>query len=130
MVKRVFGRANGTEISFERKGGDRWEAIVPSNLEGEYIVELYAENDAGNITYFCKSLFVVSGHELHAYVVPQGFSVDAGMADYRGFPTILEYLGKMTRHYYLSDAKKAEYTTVIERGGYVVGRAVCSRNAD
>lgn len=73
MVRRVFGRVNGFEVSFEHQGGDWWNVTVPSNLEGEYIVDIYAEDEAGNIARKCKMLFAICGHELRAYVLDSGY---------------------------------------------------------
>lgn len=76
MVQRVFGRANGIEITFEHQEGDWWCATVPSNLEGEYIVDVYAEDEAGNVAYKCKMLFAICGHELQAYVLDSGYRAE------------------------------------------------------
>ena len=67
MIVRVYGRANGAEIIFTRKEGDLWQTEVPANLEGEYIVDLWAENDAGRTSYVCRALFAISGHKLKGY---------------------------------------------------------------
>lgn len=89
MVKRIIGKANGFKLIFEYVGTGRWEATVPSNLGGEYVVEIWAEDDAGNISYVTKMLYVVSKHTMQAYLIPyeiignienKGYS--AGMNDY------------------------------------------------
>ena len=49
MVVKVSGKIDGKEVIFERAEGDRWNATVPYDLDGMYVVELTAENDAGNI---------------------------------------------------------------------------------
>lgn len=51
MVQRVFGRANDFEVIFEHQEGDWWTITVPANLEGEYIVDIYAEDEAGNVSH-------------------------------------------------------------------------------
>lgn len=73
MVSRAWGTANGQEVIFTRVEGDRWEVTVPWTDDGEYIVEIYAEDEAGNRAYACTLLFVISGHELRAHVVPRGY---------------------------------------------------------
>ena len=74
MIVQVCGRANGADITFTRREGDLWEAEVPANLEGEYIVELWAENDAGVSSYVCRALFAISGHKLKVTVLERGYS--------------------------------------------------------
>lgn len=130
MVTRVSGRANGTEISFEQRDRDGWEATVPGNLEGEYIVELYAENDAGNRTYVCTTLFIISGHEVRGYVVPRGFSAEAGIKDCTGLPTITEFLGSLLKKGFFGQAKMDGFTSTVEKGGYTIERTVCFRDHD
>ena len=51
MVVKVSGKIDGKEVIFERAEGDRWNATVPYDLDGMYVVELTAENDAGNIAW-------------------------------------------------------------------------------
>lgn len=130
MVTRVSGRANGTEISFEQKGRDGWEAAVPGNLEGKYTVELYAQDDAGNQTYVCTTLFIISGHEVQGYVVPRGFSVEAGAKDYTGFPTVSEFLGDILQRGFLQKIQEAGFASAVEKGGYTIERAICCRDND
>lgn len=130
MVTKVSGKANGIEISFEWVSGDRWEAIVPANLEGEYAVELYAHDDTGNVTYACTMLFAISGHELQGYVVPRGFAAaGAKMADYTGYPTIFDFLAGFRKNTYRVDqVSSVTYKAELEKGGYTIERAVCKRD--
>lgn len=129
MITKVSGRANGAEITFEWRGGDMWEATVPSNLEGEYVVELYAENDAGGLAYMCTALFAITGHELQGHIVPRGYTIEAGMQDYTGYPSISEFFAALTKKMFSGNAQKEEYTSVILKGGYTIERAVCRKIA-
>lgn len=52
MIKRVYGKSNKIDVVFERNHEDKWEAIIPRDASGVYYLQLYAEDDAGNITYF------------------------------------------------------------------------------
>ena len=60
MVKRVFGRVDGQEVELYADSGDRWSVPVPFDADGEYVVEILAEDDAGNQAYMAKMLFVVN----------------------------------------------------------------------
>ncbi len=64
MVVRVYGSANGVDITFTPIGDDRWECIVPRVPSGEYVVDLYAEDEAGNIGYAATMLFVVNAKHI------------------------------------------------------------------
>ncbi len=74
MVTKVFGEANGFEVIFTYKEGNRWEITVPSNLEGEYVVEIFAEDEAGNTSYVCAMLFIICGHEIQVKVLDGGYT--------------------------------------------------------
>lgn len=82
MVRRVSGTANGQRIFFERARGNYWEARVPPNLSGEYAVDLYAEDMAGNVSYFCKMLFVISGHEMKVEVLDRKYGTEASIGGF------------------------------------------------
>lgn len=52
MIARLWGSCNGTDIICSHESGDRWATIVPASEDGTYIVELWAEDEAGNRGYF------------------------------------------------------------------------------
>lgn len=132
MVTRAYGTANGATIIFSNVGGDKWEATVPFNEDGEWVVEIWAENEAGNVGYMCTVLFAITGHQLQGYVVPRGYTVEAGMRDYTGFPTISQFLCSLTgKQFAISLAAGPEYALDVSlKGGFTIGRAVCSRNVN
>lgn len=65
MVVSVFGTVNSSEIIFRKvNDGTVWEATVPSNLKGQYIVELYAKDGAGNTAYFATVIIKINPETL------------------------------------------------------------------
>lgn len=69
-VTRVFGRVDGVEVILNKGEGDRWSVPVPFDTDGEYVVEIVAEDEAGNQSYMAKMLFVVNTALLCVHVVP------------------------------------------------------------
>lgn len=69
-VARVFGRVDGSEVVMEQTQGDVWSVPVPLDQDGEYVVEIIAEDGAGNQSYMAKMLFCVDSSMLCAYVIP------------------------------------------------------------
>lgn len=60
MIKRVFGKVNEKEVVFSHVGGNLYEVEFPlSTTSGKYIVEVYAEDWAGNVSYACTLLCTV-----------------------------------------------------------------------
>ena len=76
MVVKVSGKIDGKEVIFERAEGDRWNVTVPYDLDGMYVVELTAENDAGNIAYCTKILLIVDPATLCVRLVPLDYMVE------------------------------------------------------
>jgi len=68
-VARVFGRIGGAEVILEHTEGSRWSVPVPLDQDGEYVVEIIAEDEAGNQAYLARMLFVVDSAKLCAHVV-------------------------------------------------------------
>lgn len=74
MVVQVTGKADEFELIFNKSKQGLWTTTVPSALNGEYILELFAKDDAGNITYITKVLFVVNRITMEAKLVPLEYS--------------------------------------------------------
>lgn len=82
MVTRVVGEVNGSSIIFTKTYGESWAAKVPLSEDGEWVVSLYAYDDAGNSAYLAKILYAVTGHELTIRLLETGF---IGELEDRGF---------------------------------------------
>lgn len=82
-VTRVFGRVDGAEVVLERQEGDRWQVPVPLDRDGEYVVEMIAEDDAGNQAYLAKMLFVVNTALLCVHIVPLPYYEELIMPAYK-----------------------------------------------
>ena len=69
MVTRVLGTVDGKEVIFNRIEGDRWQISVPYDKDGEYVVEVIAEDEAGNRAYVARMLFIVDTESLCVHVI-------------------------------------------------------------
>ena len=71
---KLTGKIEGQQVAFEliRQEGRTsvFTAEVPTNLDGEYVVELTAEDDAGNIAYICKYLVTIDLTNLCVHLMP------------------------------------------------------------
>lgn len=59
MVVRLTGTVNGDDVIFRRMEGDEWEATVPASLNGSYILDMTAYDEAGNTAYWARYILVV-----------------------------------------------------------------------
>ena len=69
-VSRVFGRVDGVEVILNKVEGDRWSVPVPFDSDGEYVVEIVAEDEAGNQTYLAKMLYTVDAGNICVHALP------------------------------------------------------------
>lgn len=71
---KLTGKIEGQQVAFEliRQEGRTsvFTAEVPANLDGEYVVELTAEDDAGNIAFVCKYLVTIDLTNLCVHLMP------------------------------------------------------------
>ncbi|WP_411337233.1 PF13754 domain-containing protein [Ruminococcus gauvreauii] len=125
MVKQVYGESNGRPILFSRTEGDRWETTVPFVENGEYVVELYAEDIAGNTAYLCSMLWAISGHELVSYIVPRGFDGSAEDLQHGAQVDLQEYLADVLETKFGLCDTKTGYESQIEERGYTVECEIC-----
>lgn len=70
MVTRVFGKVDGTAVIYDHTEGDRWEVPVPFDDDGEYIVEIIADDDAGNQTFLVRMLYTVDAGTVCICILP------------------------------------------------------------
>lgn len=68
MVVRLEGKVQGRDVIFNRVQGDEWETIIPASLNGVYIVELTAYDDAGNMAYTARYILTIDLTSIHAKV--------------------------------------------------------------
>lgn len=70
MVTRVFGRAGQYDLEFIETSEGLWTAAVPFVESCEYVIDLYAEDEAGNISYYATYLLTFDASKLQVQAVP------------------------------------------------------------
>lgn len=63
-VARVYGKADNFDIEFYQDDSGQWKCAVPFDRDGEYIVGIYAVDEAGNESYVADMLFAVDTAKL------------------------------------------------------------------
>lgn len=69
-ITRVYGLVDGVEVIMSPDEGDWWSVPVPLDPDGKYVVEIIAENDAGNRTCMTRLLFCADSSDLHVKMRP------------------------------------------------------------
>lgn len=82
MVVKLTGNVNGSAIIFERVQGDEWKATVPASLNGVYIVELLAVDEAGNEAYWAKYILTIDLAALCVHLEPYPYWAELLQPEY------------------------------------------------
>lgn len=75
MLKKVYGKSNDIDIVFEQNYEGKWETVIPRDVSGVYYLQLYAEDDAGNTTYFST---------VYMKFDPSSFCISFNVVDFNG----------------------------------------------
>lgn len=81
MVDRVLAKNPNFEIIFEQITDEEWRGDIPSNLLGEYYIDLYAYDKAGNMAFMSKALFTVDVNNICIHLLKNDFDVSISFAD-------------------------------------------------
>ena len=81
MVKRVFGKVDGIEVNYDHSKGDWWNVPVPLDIDGEYVIEVIAEDEAGNQSFITRLLYTVNINSGYVYSIACGV-IGGKMQDY------------------------------------------------
>lgn len=57
-VERVIGKTDSFEVIFDRLNDNNWTVNVPSNIIGEYVMDLYAYDEAGS--YSMRAVYEIA----------------------------------------------------------------------
>lgn len=101
MVVRLEGKVQGQDVIFNRVQGDEWETIIPPSLNGVYIVELKAYDDAGNMSYTARYILTVDLTSIHAKVNINRIEAKVRMSRFFSEPRVSHYHSKiqLSRYY-------------------------------
>lgn len=82
MVTKVIGKVDGQEVIYERSEGDLWKVTVPLDLDGMYVIEVSAYDEAGNISFCTKMLLIVDPATLCAKLISLDYTVEVVSKEY------------------------------------------------
>lgn len=95
MVVRLEGKVQGQDVIFNRVQGDDWETVIPPSLNGVYIVELTAYDDAGNMAYTARYILTVDLTSIHAKVRINRVDTRVRLSRYCSNVRISQYYAKV-----------------------------------
>lgn len=75
MVTRVYGRAGQFDIEFVKSSEGLWTTTIPLSDSYELVVDLYAEDDAGNVSYYATYIVLFDSKNLSIKLIPSPYRV-------------------------------------------------------
>lgn len=108
MVVRLEGMVDSVPVVFNRVNRDRWECIVPKTLNGAYVVELTATDEAGNISYTARYILSIDVSALRVKL--QRYS-------YISKVRIGKYYAKLSKTQYGSKVRVGNYYAALKQQG-------------
>lgn len=82
-IVKMVGKVGGNAIIFSRDGSGFWMAAVPKDINGEFIVEVIAFDEAGNEAYSSSMLFIVDASALSVKIIPLQFAYKVLDSEYK-----------------------------------------------
>ncbi|RGR76869.1 hypothetical protein DWY25_00830 [Holdemania filiformis] len=73
MVTRVYGNAGLYYVEFNRISEGLWTATIPFPDSCELVIDLYAEDEAGNVSYYATYLLTFDSSKLQVEMMPLQF---------------------------------------------------------
>lgn len=114
MIVKVSGKVDGQDVIFERSEGNQWNITVPYDLDGMYVIEVTAENDAGNVAYCTKMLLIVDPATLCVKLVPLDYMVEVVPEEYETHIIPEDYLVEvMEEQYQVATLPDSFYIEVV-----------------
>lgn len=95
MVIKVEGNVNGYNVVFQKVAGDQWQAKVPSNITGIYIVEMTAWDEAGNVDHIAKYMLMYDPVNLCAKLIPLQYTAGIIPSKYTARVFLSDYFAEV-----------------------------------
>lgn len=112
MVVRLEGVIDGNPVIFKRKSGDWWETTIPANLNGVYVVELTAYDEAGNIGRAVRYIITVDLSSLCVRIVPYPYRAEI-IEEYETEIYLSNFYAVLQQESYCADVVLSEYYAAL-----------------
>lgn len=115
MTTKVWGMLGDNKIIFDKADGDFWKVAVPFLESGEYIVALYAVDEAGNQAYVATILYVVDVENLRYEIRMLDYTAEAHTAGFVINAQKTDFAIDMQKAGFMIDAQMQVYSIEEER---------------
>lgn len=122
MVSRVEGIVNGDPIIFSRVVGDQWEAQVPASLNGTYVLEMTAWDEAGNMANQAFYLLAYDPINLCASLIPLPYSAAVEQGQWTAAAYLSNYCAQLAPDPWQTETLLSDYYARLEDPACCCGR--------
>lgn len=113
MVVKLTGVIEGNPVIFERKSGDVWETTIPAKLNGIYVAELTAVDEAGNIAHCAKYIVTVDLSALCVHLELFPWKADLLNECYMAECEVSRYFARIEQPVFSASAELSKYYAEI-----------------
>ena len=114
MVARVEGIVNGDPVIFRWVVGDQWEAQVPASLNGTYVLEMTAWDEAGNMTSRAFYLLAYDPVNLCASLIPLPYAVAVDPGPWSAAVRLSDYCAQLVPGPWQTETLLSDYYASLE----------------
>ena len=122
MVSRVEGIVNGDPIIFSRVVGDQWEAQVPASLNGTYVLEMTAWDEAGNMANRAFYLLAYDPVNLCASLIPLPYAAAVDPGSWSAAVRLSDYCAQLDPDPWQTETLLSDYYASLEEPACCYGR--------
>ena len=122
MVARVEGIVNGDPIIFGRVVEDQWEAQVPASLNGSYVLEMTAWDEAGNVANRAFYLLAYDPINLCASLIPLPYSAAVEQGQWTAAAHLSNYCAQLAPDPWQTETLLSDYYASLEEPACCCGR--------
>lgn len=122
MVARVEGIVNGDPIKFNRVVGGQWEAQVPASLNGSYVLEMTAWDEAGNMAHRAFYLLAYDPINLCASLIPLPYVAAVEQGQWTAAEHLSNYCAQMDPAPWQAETLLSDYYASLEESACCCGR--------
>lgn len=122
MVARVEGIVNGDPVIFSRVVGDQWEAQVPASLNGTYVLEMTAWDEAGNVANRAFYLLAYDPINLCASLIPLPYAAAVEQGQWTAAVHLSNYCAQLAPDPWQTETLLSDYYASLEEPACCCGR--------
>ncbi len=106
---KLIGYADGVEVLFDFYPPDTFKAEIPKKLNGIYIIELHAVDDAGNKNNYTNMIIAVDFNKLTFNILKQNYISNENKDSFKHLKRRQDYKTEVVETFYNYKSLQSEF---------------------